>query len=81
MHCGHFYCAHSFFRMIFLSLKNNVDSDQMALLPGDGETQAVSAKYLMSLSGHLLQARRKQLQIGGAHINFFTDWGGTHNFF
>ena len=22
------------------------------------------------------QARRKQLQIGGAHINFFTDWGG-----
>ena len=28
-----------------------------------------------------LQARRKQLQIGGAHIDFFTDWGGTHNFF
>ena len=30
------------------------------------------------------QARRKQLQIGGgggAHINFFTDWGGTHKFF
>ena len=22
------------------------------------------------------QARRKQLQIGGAHIIFFTDWGG-----
>ena len=27
------------------------------------------------------QARRKQLQIGGAHIIFFTDWGGTHKFF
>ena len=25
-----------------------------------------------------MQARRKQLQIGGAHINFF---GGTHKFF
>ena len=24
----------------------------------------------------IMQARRKQLQIGGAHINFFTDWGG-----
>ena len=27
---------------------------------------------------HAWQARRKQLQIGGAHINFL---GGTHNFF
>ena len=27
------------------------------------------------------QARRKQLQIGGAHINFFTDWGAHINFF
>ena len=25
-----------------------------------------------------IQAHRKQLQIGGAHINFFTDWGGAH---
>ena len=27
------------------------------------------------------QARRKQLQIGGAHINFGGGGGGTHNFF
>ena len=41
---GHFYCAHSCFSVFFLSMKNNVDSDQMALLPGpagDGKTQAV----------------------------------------
>ena len=47
---------------------------------------ASSAPFMLEFIVIGFQARRKQLQIGGrgggAHINFFTDWGGaSHKFF